>query len=80
MNDAKTRLDSITEKLKERGVVDVKFAWNGTVNFTDPSKPILQLSAESTLDSITNDISDVLEAYLNGETKPFNGIGDRQRA
>lgn len=76
MSAAKERLENITEKLKERGVVDVKFAWNGTMNFTDPSKPILQLSAESTLENIVDDISDILEAMLNGNTTPFEGIGD----
>jgi hypothetical protein len=60
--ELKARLDSLSERLKELGVVDIKLHVDKTGN---PSS-----------DKVASDVAEFIEAYLDGKTKPCFGIGD----
>ena len=63
MNELKTRLESLEERLKDRGVVDVKF----------------DADYSQGAEKVGNDMADVLEAVLDGKTRPALPIGDSVR-
>ena len=65
VGDVQTRLKGLEQKLKDRGVKDVKFFW-GPLD----EKPLSQ---------IAEDVCEVLEAVLSGNTKPLPPIGDSQK-
>jgi hypothetical protein len=60
--ELKARLDALSERLKERGVVDVKFH--------------VDKSGNPSADKVASDAADFIEAILDGKTKPCFGIGD----
>ncbi len=63
MNELKSRLDGLSDRLKERGVVDVKF----------------DADYSQGLEKVGNDAAAVLEAMLDGRTRPAMPIGDSVR-
>lgn len=60
----KERLDAVQNKLIERGVIDIKFAFSENI-------------ADHSLDTVRLMISRVLEAYSVGEYKPLPPLNDR---
>jgi hypothetical protein len=60
--ELKARLDNLSERLKERGVVDVKLH--------------VDKSGNPSVDKVASDVADFIEAILDGKTKPCFGIGD----
>ncbi len=63
----KRRLKDIERRLEDRGIVDVKFAFD---RFTE---------ATVTKDKMLADVCDVLEAVLNGDSTPAEPFGDSAR-
>ena len=59
--ELKTRLDSITERLKARGIQDIKFTFAPDAPFKDPNV----LGAQ---------VADFVEAYLDGKTVTIDNI------
>ncbi len=60
--ELKERLANLEVRLKERGVVDVKFH--------------VDKSGNPSADKVASDAADFIEAMLDGKAKPFFGIGD----
>lgn len=60
--ELEARLKNLEERLKERGVVDVKF-------HVDHSKG-------ATAEQLATETAEFVEAILDGRTKPCFGIGD----
>lgn len=68
MTDAtKERLQRAQAELQRRGALDVKFSYN--FSMFDPPK---NLSAEK----LGSDVADMVEAVLEGRTRPMPPIGD----
>lgn len=61
--EMRARLDNLEERLKARGVVDVKFHY-------EPN---------TSMKKLTEDLCTFLEAILEGKTSPAMPIGDSQR-
>lgn len=60
------RVEVIKQRLAERGVTDIKICWSGI--------------AAALPDSVlADDLCYMLEAYLDGRTQLFEGIGDSVR-
>lgn len=59
--DGRVRLAAIETKLRERGVVDVKFDF---------------AKMDASLSQVANDCADMLEAVLAKRTRKFTGLGD----
>lgn len=59
--ELKKRIEELEEKLKSRGVVDIKFHVE---------------KSEVTFSCVTENVCEFLEAMLEGKTRPFKGIGD----
>lgn len=62
-DELKQRLEALDVKLKERGVVDVKFH----ADYTQP------------FEKVAEDVITVLEAVLAGKTRPMPPVGDSVR-
>ncbi len=62
---ATDRLSKLQAALRDRGVVDVKFFLS---------------KEEATPSKVANDAMNLLEAMLEGRTRPFTGLGDSVRA
>ena len=65
--DNKEKLDALVEKMKDRGVVDMKFAW-------DYAK-----LAESSLDSVVEEVIALLQAIVDGKYKAAPPMNDSVR-
>ena len=63
MNELKARLEGLEQRLKDRGVVDVKF----------------DADYSQGAEKVGNDMADVLEAVLDGKYHPALPIGDSVR-
>ena len=63
MNELKARLEGLEQRVKDRGVVDVKF----------------DADYSQGAEKVGNDMADVLEAVLDGKTRPALPIGDSVR-
>ena len=63
LNELKARLEGIEQRLKDRGVVDVKF----------------DADYSQGAEKVGNDMADVLEAVLDGKSHPALPIGDSVR-
>ena len=66
MSDARTRLKNTEQRLIAKGVVDVKFSYGPHVRNAD-------------LETVCAHASDLLEAILDGRTKPLQAFGDSRR-
>lgn len=66
--ETEQRLKLIRKIFEDRGIIDVKFAWND------------EELKKRTLEEVRVSTCEVLEAYLNGEHKPFEGCNDRHLA
>lgn len=63
----KERLELAQNRLVERGVIDIKFAFNENV-------------VDHDIDDVRSMIARILESYLAGEYKPMSPLNDRHLA